>query len=82
MAPLTGGLDARVWQLHNRLPGRFASGGGAMPPDDLARVGAGTPLDRAYGHRLPRPFSSRVGRELRPGQRGAGRSSHRFAVAP
>jgi len=36
-------------------------GGGAMPPDDLARVGAGTPLDRAYGHRLPQLFSSRWG---------------------
>ena len=53
-----------------------------MPPADLARVGAGTPLDRAYGHRLPRPVSSRVGRELRPVLRGAGRLPHRYAVAP
>lgn len=38
-------------------PAAWRRGRGVTPPDVLAGVGAGTPLDRAYGHRLPRPFS-------------------------
>lgn len=47
------------------LPGRFAPGRGCTP-NDLGSVGAATGLDAPYGHWLPRPALSRLGRELRP----------------
>lgn len=82
MAPAHGRAGRPGLATVKPLARPLCVGGGALPPADLARVGAGTPLDRAYGHRLPRPVSSRVGRELRPGLRGAGRLPHCYAVAP
>ena len=82
MAPAHGRAGRPGLATVKPLARPLCVGGGALPPADLARVGAGTPLDRAYGHRLPRPVSSRVGRELRPGLRGAGRLPHCCAVAP
>jgi hypothetical protein len=78
---LLAGLNARVCDCPTPCPAAKRQGRG-YAPGALAGVGAGTPLAMAYGRRLPRPFSSRLGRERRTGLRDAGRLPHASGAAP